>query len=203
MRIAASYSHLNGKEVLLDRKPELWKEIRRGVESVDARTFRTMDSRGGADERTGVYSANDMGTDLERSFAASGWEPVRIDYWVTDSEDVSKSIQGLDSASQELEIKASGRVPIGACDQMDLVKRRVALQVQFGDFRLVANDLFVKHPAFRRSDVIDLGIEVLPMKSLESQMNGGVSFYEQALANLIRAGQGTAAVPLVLIGVEP
>lgn len=52
-------------------------------------------------------------------------------------------------------------------------------------------------------DVIDVGIEILPMKSLQSQMSSGVGYYEGELYNLIREGRGVPAVPLVLIGIEP
>jgi len=66
----------------------------------------------------------------------------------------------------------------------------------------VAYDLFVKHLAFYVGDCIDVGIEVLPMKSLQSQMSSGVAYYEGELYNLVRQGRGVPAVPLVLIGID-
>jgi hypothetical protein len=79
----------------------------------------------------------------------------------------------------------------------------VAVEVQFGKYAFVAYDLFVKHMAFYVGDVIDVGIEILPMKELQEQMSSGVSYYEGELYNLIREGRGVPAVPLVLIGVAP
>lgn len=49
----------------------------------------------------------------------------------------------------------------------------------------------------------DVGIEILAMKSLQSEMSSGPGYYEGELYNVIRQGRGVPAVPLVLIGVEP
>ena len=53
------------------------------------------------------------------------------------------------------------------------------------------------------SDIIDVGIEILPMKALESNMSSGVPYYERDLLNVLRQGRSSPAVPLVLIGLLP
>ena len=88
-------------------------------------------------------------------------------------------------------------------NQTDFVKNRVALEVQFGKYAFVAYDLFVKHLAFYIGDHIDVGIEILPMKTLQSQMSSGPSYYEGELYNVVSQGRGVPAVPLVIIGIEP
>ena len=65
------------------------------------------------------------------------------------------------------------------------------------------HDLFVKHLGFYVSGVIDVGIEILPMKSMERNMSSGVPYYERDLMNVIRQGRGVPAVPLVLVGIAP
>lgn len=72
-----------------------------------------------------------------------------------------------------------------------------------GKYSFVAHDLFVKHLSFFVSDVIDVGIEMLPMKEMESEMLSGVPYYERDLLNVIRQGRGVPAVPLILIGISP
>jgi hypothetical protein len=79
----------------------------------------------------------------------------------------------------------------------------LAVEVQFGKYSFVAYDLFVKHMAFYIGDVIDVGIEILPMKELQEEMSSGVTYYEGELYNLIREGRGVPAVPLVLVGIAP
>jgi len=83
------------------------------------------------------------------------------------------------------------------------LKDRVAVEVQFGKYSFVAYDLFVKHLAFYVGDQIDIGIEILPMKSLQSEMSSGVAYYEGELYNVVRQGRGVPAVPLVIIGIAP
>lgn len=109
----------------------------------------------------------------------------------------------LDPEQQKEEIKAAGYQPIFSYNQIDFVKNRVAVEVQFGKYSFVAFDLFVKHLAFYVRDVIDVGVEILPMKELQSGMSSGPGYYEGELYNLIREGRGVPAVPLVLVGVAP
>lgn len=88
-------------------------------------------------------------------------------------------------------------------NEADSIKNRVAAEAQFGKYSFIAYDLFVKHLAFYIGDAIDLGIEILPMKSMQEQMSSGPGYYEGALYDLARQGRGVPAVPLILIGIEP
>jgi hypothetical protein len=81
------------------------------------------------------------------------------------------------------------------------VKDRIAVEAQFGKYSFVAYDLFVKHMAFYVGNVIDVGIEILPMKELQAEMTSGPGYYESELYNVLRQGRGVPAVPLVLVGV--
>jgi len=52
-------------------------------------------------------------------------------------------------------------------------------------------------------DQIDVGIEILPMKSLQADMSSGPGYYEGELYNVIRNGRGVPSVPLVMVGIAP
>ena len=82
------------------------------------------------------------------------------------------------------------------------IRDRVAIEFQFGKYSLAASDLFVNHLAFYIGDEIDVGIEILPMKSLQSRMSSGPAYYEGEIYNVVRQGRGVPAVPLVIIGLE-
>jgi hypothetical protein len=84
-----------------------------------------------------------------------------------------------------------------------LLKNRIAIELQFGNCSSCAYTPFAKHLAFYVGDQIDVGIEILPMKSLQSQMASGVPYYEKGLYDVVRQGRGVPAVPLVVVGVEP
>jgi hypothetical protein len=131
------------------------------------------------------------------------WNESRVSYWVTKNEKLIRKTLTLSAEEQKKEIESAGETPIFSYNQTDFVKERVALEVQFGKYSFVAYDLFVKHLAFYIGDHIDVGIEVLPMKSLQSQMSSGVAYYEGEVYNVVRQGRGVPAVPLVLIGIAP
>ena len=110
----------------------------------------------------------------------------------------------MDAAQQKAEIEGAGLKPLPSYNQTDFVKERVAVwRCSFGSLFFVAYDLFVKHLAFYVGDVIDVGVEILPMKELQQRMSSGVGYYEGELYNLVREGRGVPAVPLILIGVVP
>ena len=126
-----------------------------------------------------------------------------MSYWVTKNEGLIRQTLSKTAEEQKAEIEAAGETPIFSYNQTDFVKDRVAIEVQFGKYSFVAYDLFVKHLAFYVRDQIDVGIEILAMKSLQSKMSSGPGYYEGELYNIIRNGRGVPAVPLVIIGVEP
>ena len=149
-----------------------------------------------------LYSPIDMNKAMTAGFKERGWEQRRQGFWVTADHRIVRSAN-LSSDQQKAAIEAAGQEPIYSYNQTDFVKQRVAVEVQFGKYAFVAHDLFVKHMAFFVSDVIDVGIEILPMKELERKMSSGVPYYERDLLNIMRQGRGIPAVPLVLIGVAP
>ena len=66
-------------------------------------------------------------------------------------------------------IENAGQEAINSYNQTDFVKSRVAVEGQFGRYDFVASDLFVKHLAFYIGDIIDIGVEILPMKFITSR----------------------------------
>ena len=201
MNIAAQYSHLNGLEFLLVHKPQLWDEIQTVVTGIDAEICRTKISREKTKQGRVLYSPIDMNRQFSNRFGSRGWQQSRTGYWVTqDAQLIRKTLQ-LPATQQRAEIEGAGLRPIYSYNQTDFVKERVAVEVQFGKYFAVAFDLFVKHLAFYVGDVIDVGVEIVPMKALQDEMSSGVPYYEGELYNLIREGRGVPGVPLVLIGV--
>lgn len=203
MRIAETYSHLNGLEFLLVHKPALWEEIEWVISDVDAQKCRTKVSKEKTMKGELLFSPIDMNANFKRLLRMKGWEEKRVSYWVTRNEKLIRKTLTMSPEEQKREIEAAGEKPIFSYNQTDFVKDRVAVEVQFGKYAFVAYDLFVKHLAFYVGDRIDVGIEILPMKSLQSQMSSGVAYYEGEFYNVVRQGRGVPAVPLILVGIEP
>jgi hypothetical protein len=201
VKIATYYSHLNGYEFLKVHKPHLWREIREAIRAVDAGVCRTKVSKEARTRDKLFYSPVDMNKAMDDEFAQRGWHEERTSYWVTADAKLIRRTLALTPAEQKAEIEAAGAKAYLSYNQTDFVKDRVAVEVQFGKYSFVAYDLFVKHMAFYVGDKIDVGVEILPMKALQSHMSSGVGYYEGELYNLIREGRGVPAVPLVIIGV--
>lgn len=203
MRIVAQYSHLNGLEFLQVHQPDIWREIQDVVASVDASACRTKISKEKRSAGKAMYSPKMMNQRMRGVFNALDWKESRVSYWVTQDAKLIRKTMQMDAGEQKAEIIEAGFTPIASYNQTDFVKNRVAVEVQFGKYSFVAYDLFVKHLAFYVRDVIDVGVEILPMKELQSEMSSGPGYYEGELYNLIREGRGVPGVPLILIGVAP
>ena len=203
MKIVEKYSHLNGLEFLLVHKPELWLEIESVIYSIDAEKCKTKISKEKTKSGKLLYSPIDMNAIFKEKLYELKWEESRVSYWVTKDERLIRKTIAMHPDMQKQEIEKQNETAIFSYNQTDFVKNRVAIEVQFGKYSFVAYDLFVKHLAFYVGDKIDVGIEILPMKSLQSEMSSGVSYYEGELYNVVRQGRGVPAVPLIIIGIEP
>ena len=203
MKIIETYSHLNGLEFLMVHQPKLWEEIKKVIAAVDAEGCKTKISKEKTKTGKLLYSPIEMNSCFKRLLSAKNWDESRVSYWVTKSEKLIRKTLTMSADEQKQEIEHAGDTPIFSYNQTDFVKSRVAIEVQFGKYAFVAYDLFVKHLAFYIGDKIDVGIEILPMKSLQAHMSSGVPYYEGELYNVIRQGRGVPAVPLVILGIEP
>lgn len=203
MRISAKYSHLNGEEFLLVHHKELWNEIQEVIRDVDASKCRTKISNERRMKGKRLFSPRDMNQGFKKGLERYGWKERRNTFWVTADHKLLQGIYEQPANEQKMAIEKAGYEPIRSYNQTDFVKDRVAVEVQFGKYSFVAHDLFVKHLSFYVSDIIDVGIEILPMKQLSRQMSSGVAYYERDLLNILRQGRGVPAVPLVLVGVVP
>ena len=203
MKIVETYSHLNGLEFLLVHRPSLWQQITSVIEAVDATACRTKVSKEKTMSGKLLFSPVEMNKVFNTLLGNQDWGESRISYWVTKNAQLIRKTLTMPAAQQKQEIEAQGETPIFSYNQTDFVKDRVAIEVQFGKYSFVAYDLFVKHLAFYVGDQIDVGIEILPMKSMQAQMSSGVAYYEGELYNVIRQGRGVPAVPLVIVGIAP
>jgi hypothetical protein len=203
VKIVETYSHLNGLEFLLVHRKRLWNEIRDVISKVDANACRTKISKERRMKGKALYAPKEMNLRMKAGFGRRGWKERRTSYWVTSDAQLIRKTMQMPTDQQKQVIETEGKEAIYSYNQTDFVKDRVAVEVQFGKYSFVAFDLFVKHMAFFVGDVIDVGVEILPMKGLQKEMSSGPSYYEGELYNLIREGRGVPAVPLVLVGVAP
>lgn len=203
MKIANLYSHLNGHEYLCVHRQQLLDEIEEAITAIDANNYIKQSKMAGREGRP-LYSQKDINKAFEEILFPQGWDSVRIGYYVTGDEDVEREIVAIrDKVIQKSVIESYGLEPMFTNNQVDFVKDRVAVEVQFGKYFSVAYDLHVKHTFFYLRNDIDVGIEIIPTREMCLRMDSGVAWYENELANVIREGRSNPSVPLVIIGIEP
>ncbi len=203
MTIGAMYSHLNGFEWIQYHQKTMWGEIESIIRKIDAVEYKTKISKEKTMQGKRLYNPTDLNKRMKEDFEKLGWYESRTNYWVTDDYKLISRTMHLDEKEQKAIIKKMDKIPIKSYNQTDFVKNRIAVEVQFGKYSFIAYDLFVKHLAFYVGDAIDVGIEILPMKIMQSEMSSGPGYYEGALYDLARQGRGVPAVPIVLVGIEP
>ena len=203
MKVANFYNHLNGYEYMMVHRKTLWSEIISAIESIDANDYVKL-SKDKTRRGTPVYAQTQINKRFEEILFPQGWKSVRTPYYVTGDMVTAREIAGIrDRENQKRVIEERGFEAYGTYNQVDFVKDRVAVEVQFGKYFSVAYDLHVKHTFFYLRNDIDVGIEIIPTRAMCLKMDTGVAWFENEAANVIREGRSNPTVPIVMIGIEP
>ena len=197
------YSHLNGLEFLIVHKKAQWKELLSTIESIDANLFLKY-----SDDKTKkgevIYAQPRINNEFKKILSSKGWVEKRTPYMVSGDIATSKEIVKIKDVNLQKEIiESRGFKALPTNNQVDFVKDRIAVEVQFGKYFSVAYDLHVKHTFFFAMDDIDVGIEIIPTHEFMKRMDTGVAWYENEITNVIREGRSNPSVPIVIIGIEP
>jgi hypothetical protein len=179
MKVVYEYSHLGGSEILQVRYPDVVKDIYEVIASVRAKRSKL------SKEKTKVgrmlYSPIQMNLDFKHHFNTLGYQEIRDVYTIR--------IPNSETA-----------VP-GAFKQVDYVKNKVLVEVQFGKYAFMFYDM-AKFQSFFNESKADVGVEILPCHSLHGQMSSGVSYGEQLVYDIERLRRHFPAVPVKVILVD-
>lgn len=204
MKIAQKYSHLNGEEYLIVHHKDLYKEINSVIKSIDLDAYKTKISKEKRKRGHYLYSPIEINKAISIKFSEKNWLENRYQYYITLNRNLmEKSISLPAKEQKEYLIKHGEKEPIYSYNQTDFVKDKIAVEIQFGKYAFVAYDIFVKHMLFFSGGVINLGIEILPTKKMQSQMSSGIAYFEGEVYNVMRQGRNNPPVPLLILGVEP
>jgi len=179
MRPVYEYSHLGGAEILHVRYPAQEREIYEAIAEVTA--SRTKVSAEKTMRGRTLYSPTNMNQQFHRAFAARGYAELRDTYTIT--------IPGCQVA-----------IP-GAFKQIDFVKGKVLVEVQFGKYAFMFYDM-AKFQYFFNENKADVGIEIVPCHALHRQMSTGVSYGEQLVYDIERLKRHFPAVPVKVILID-
>lgn len=204
MKIANLYNHLNGYEYLLVHKKELWDQLSNAITEINADDYIKI-SKDKAKTGRKLFDQKGINDKFKEILTSRlGWQELKKHYYVTSDIETEREIVKLkdDSLQKEI-IEEKGLIPYKTNNQIDFVKDRVAIEVQFGKYFSVAYDLHVKHTFFYLTNEIDVGIEIIPTHKMMKRMDTGVAWFENEVANVIREGRSNPTVPIVILGIEP
>jgi hypothetical protein len=179
MRVVYEYSHLGGAEILKVRYPDCEKEIYEVIATVKGQRLKI--SREKTMVGRALYSPKDMNEQFHRAFAGRGYQELKDTYTIT--------------------LPQSDVAIPGAFKQVDFVRGKVLVEVQFGKYAFMFYDM-AKFQYFFNENKADVGIEIVPCHALHAEMSTGVSYGEQLVYDIERLKRHFPAVPVKIMLVD-
>lgn len=100
-------------------------------------------------------------------------------------------------------IRAAGFVPYPSNTQSDFLRDGIVKELQLAKYAFVFYDVMVKNSILRRLGLVDLVLEIVPMKALQAQMSSGPSYFEQVSDKFARMHpDDLPRLPTLIIGIQ-
>lgn len=179
MRVVYEYSHLGGSEILRVKYPSFEQEIYEVIAEVKA--SRTKKSKERTMKGKMLYSPKAINQAFKDAFGVRGYHEIRDKYTITIPESDTK-------------IR-------GAFKQVDFVKDKIFIEVQMGKYAFMFYDV-AKFQYFFNDGKAEVGVEIVPSHSLQSEMSSGVSYGEQLVYDIERLKRHFPSVPIKIVLID-
>lgn len=179
MKVVYEYSHLGGSEILQVRYPKINQNIYDAISQIKSRKIKISKEK--TMKGKALYSPKDMNNQFKVAFNKMDFQELRDNYTIT-------------IPNNTIEIK-------GAYKQIDFVKEKVLVEVQFGKYAFMFYDM-AKFQYFFNENKAEVGIEIVPCHSLQKEMSSGVSYGEQLVYDIERLKRHFPAVPVKVILID-
>ena len=187
MRIAAEFSFNNGSYIERDF-PDLVREVHEAVEYVDAYACKNKISNESTMSGKQLFSPRSLNVEFTEHFTNMGWSSYRV-----------KCDYPTQYYRDDYQFKPLQK---GAFREMDFIKNRVGVEVQFGKYAFMVYNVCAKMTIFHNLDIIDVGVEIVPVKAFADEMSSGVSYFEQFVWDLEQRGVSDIDIPVMIYGVD-
>ncbi len=177
MRVVEEFDHKGGKEFISEKFPRELEEIYEVISRVDLSKYRTKVSKEKTMLGKLLYSPTELNEAFKREFESLKWS----------------------SHEQNRIYLPFGN---GAFREMDFIKNRLGVEVQFGKYAFMAYNVSAKMTIFHNKGFIDAGVEIVPMKNMADQMSTGVSYFEQIKWDLETRGVADIDIPVIIMGID-
>jgi hypothetical protein len=187
MIIAGMYSFNGGREVIETRYTAELREVGQIITATASLQCRTKTSREKTMPGKTLYSPRALNKCFKQGFEARDWRKhkVRCDY------PTEYYVPGY----------IPGTLSKGAFREIDFVKNRVGVEVQIERCAPMVYSGCAKMTIFHKLDVIDVGIEIVPLKTFADDMSTGGSYFEQFVWDLEHRGIADIDIPVLILGV--
>ncbi len=187
MIIAGMYSFKNGKEVIEVEFGSELQEIKQVIAAIDSQTHKTKVSKEKTMPGKMLYKPGSLNKAFKREFETRGWQKHKvyckypIEYYTSDYAAIASTK--------------------GAFREIDFVKNRMGVEVQFGKYAFMVYNVCAKMTIFHKLDLIDVGVEIVPLKEFANDMSTGVSYFEQFVWDLEHRGIADIDIPVLILGI--
>ena len=186
MIVAGIYSFNGGKEAIEANFGAELREVEQAIAAVDSAAHKTKVSKEKTMPGKMLYKPGSLNKAFDREFEIRGWKKHKV-YCEYPSEYYTDNYSPASSQ--------------GAFREMDFVKNRIGVEVQFGKYAFMVYNVCAKMTIFHQMDVIDVGIEIVPLKDFANEMSTGVSFFEQFVWDLEHRGVADIDIPVLILGI--
>ena len=187
MIIAGIYSFNGGREYVEAHFKKELREVREIISLIDSATLKTKTSKEKTMPGKQLYSPPALNKAFKQQFEQRDWHNHRVkcDY------PTEFYVGGYQSSTSSK----------GAFRDMDFVKNKLGVEIQFGKYAFMVYNVCAKMTIFHNRGVINAGIEIVPVKDFVTDMSSGVSFFEQFVWDLGQRGVSNIDIPVLILGI--
>lgn len=189
VRLAGVYSFNNGEKEVTKHYPKLLVEVNQAIKAVDAARYKTKESKEKTMMGRMLFNPSAINKAFKKEFTKiGGWQSVRVscEYPTT-------------YYLKNYKIRSRNR---GAFREMDFVKEKLGIEVQFGKYAFMVYNVCAKMTIFHKLGFINYGIEIVPVKGFADEMSTGVSYFEQFIWDLESRGVSNIDIPVMILGID-
>lgn len=188
MKIVGIYSFKKGKELIDQKYPDLLKEVEIVINKISAQKAKTKKSKEKTMRGKMLFNPKALNKAFKNEFAKFDWKNQRVpcEY----------------PTQYYTQSYHPPRLNKGAFREMDFIKKRLGVEVQFGKYAFMVYNVCAKMTIFNKLDFIDYGIEIVPTKKFAHQMSSGVSYFEQFVWDLEHRGVADIDIPVLILGID-
>lgn len=187
MIIAGKYSFNGGEEYVKEHFSDLFEEVEKVISSIDSSSCLTKESKEKTMQGRMLYSPRELNKLFKLEFKKFDWSSIKekceypTQYYT--SEYIPKPLNE------------------GAFREMDFLKNKLGIEVQFGKYAFMVYNVAAKMTIFKNLGHIEAGIEIVPIKEFADEMSTGVSYFEQFVWDLSKRGTSNIDIPVLILGI--